>query len=165
MAEEKPFSVENFSNQQLVLFKEAFTIFAAQINKKADYITMKELGSVLRSCGILVSFTDLDIISKEFGNTKQFDFPDFLALAARSNKPNVNETTLVEAFKRFDYANKGSIPVADFKHVMSTLGDILTNDEVDQFVKEADQGGNINYKDYAKRLITEGTDTKPGIPN
>jgi len=124
---EKPFSVENFSTPQLALLKEAYTIFAQQINKKGDYITVKELPNVLRSCGILVSFSDLEEITKEFGNTKQFDFADFLALAARSMKPNVNEETLTAAFRRFDYANKGTLPISDFKHVMSTLGDILTS--------------------------------------
>jgi len=125
---EKGFSVENFTTPQLALLKEAFTIFAQQINKKGDYITVKELPNVLRSCGILVSFSDLEAITKEFGNTKQFDFADFLALSARSMKPNVNEDTLTAAFKRFDYANKGTIPVSDFKHVMSTLGDVLTSE-------------------------------------
>jgi len=157
-AEPKPFSIGDFSNDQLKLFKEAFSIYAGQINKKADYITVKELPDVMRSVGVLVSFNEVDAYTKEFGVTKQFDFADFLALSARSMKPPDNEETLIAAFRRFDPSGKGTIPVADFKHVMTTIGDVLTNDEIDQFIKEADQGGNINYKEYARRLITEGTD-------
>eukprot|EP01101_Sappina_pedata_P012468 TRINITY_DN858_c0_g1_i1.p2 TRINITY_DN858_c0_g1~~TRINITY_DN858_c0_g1_i1.p2 ORF type:complete len:171 (-),score=103.93 TRINITY_DN858_c0_g1_i1:134-625(-) len=160
---DKPFSVDDFTTQQLALFKEAFDIFAQQVDKKGDKITFKELPNVLRSCGILVSFSDLDAIAKDLGTTNFFDFSDFLALAARSNKPQMNEEVLVAAFRRFDPSGKGSIPVAEFRHAMGALGDILSNEELDQFIKEADQGGAINYRDYAKRLLIEAADSKPGV--
>jgi len=86
--------------------------------------------------------------------------PAFYAAATLYGKSKVTEETLKNSFKRFDSAGKGSIPCPEFKHALTTLGDVFTAQEVEEFLKEADTGGVINYNEYAKKLLAEATDTK-----
>lgn len=46
-----------------------------------------------------------------------------------------------EAFKVFDRDNNGFISAAELRHVMTSIGEKLTDDEVDEMIREADQDG------------------------
>ena len=48
---------------------------------------------------------------------------------------------LQEAFKVFDRDNNGYISSAELRHVMTSIGEKLTDDEVDEMIREADQDG------------------------
>ena len=50
-------------------------------------------------------------------------------------------TILKEAFKVFDRDNNGFISAAELRHVMTSIGEKLTDDEVDEMIREADQDG------------------------
>jgi hypothetical protein len=47
----------------------------------------------------------------------------------------------IEAFKVFDRDNNGFISAAELRHVMTSIGEKLTDDEVDEMIREADQDG------------------------
>ena len=49
--------------------------------------------------------------------------------------------TMQEAFKVFDRDNNGFISAAELRHVMTSIGEKLTDDEVDEMIREADQDG------------------------
>ena len=46
-----------------------------------------------------------------------------------------------EAFKVFDRDNNGFISAAELRHVMTSIGEKLTDDEVDEMIREADLDG------------------------
>ena len=50
-------------------------------------------------------------------------------------------TRPTEAFKVFDRDNNGFISAAELRHVMTSIGEKLTDDEVDEMIREADQDG------------------------
>lgn len=50
-------------------------------------------------------------------------------------------TRSTEAFKVFDRDNNGFISAAELRHVMTSIGEKLTDDEVDEMIREADQDG------------------------
>jgi hypothetical protein len=52
-----------------------------------------------------------------------------------------SEEEIREAFKVFDRDNNGFISAAEFRHVMTSIGEQLTDDEVDEMIREADQDG------------------------
>ena len=62
--------------------------------------------------------------------TKVFDI--------RNNKLTIDDQ---EAFKVFDRDNNGFISAAELRHVMTSIGEKLTDDEVDEMIREADQDG------------------------
>ena len=47
----------------------------------------------------------------------------------------------------FDKDDDGFLSVAELRHIMTSMGDKMTNDEVDDMVREADRDGKgkINY--------------------
>jgi len=158
MAEKVQWTVDKFTTDDLALFQEAFQFYAAQVGESADHITLKELPMVLRSVGIPVDFSDEERMKSELSGN--IVFPVFLTAAARCYKQRETNQSLTDAFARFDPAGKGSIPTADFKHALTTLGDPFTAEELDGFLKEADSGGNVNYKDYAPKLLASASDSK-----
>ena len=80
------------------------------------------------------------------------DFPEFLTLMARKMKDTDSEEEILEAFKVFDKDGNGFISAAELRHVMTNLGEKLTDEEVDEMIREADIDGDgqINYEEFVK---------------
>lgn len=72
-------------------------------------------------------------------------------MMARKMKDTDSEEEIREAFKVFDRDNNGFISAAELRHVMTSIGEKLTDDEVDEMIREADQDGDgrIDCKDTA----------------
>eukprot|EP00747_Dinoflagellata_sp_TGD_P076107 gnl/TRDRNA2_/TRDRNA2_159014_c2_seq1.p1 gnl/TRDRNA2_/TRDRNA2_159014_c2~~gnl/TRDRNA2_/TRDRNA2_159014_c2_seq1.p1 ORF type:complete len:247 (-),score=58.22 gnl/TRDRNA2_/TRDRNA2_159014_c2_seq1:71-811(-) len=66
------------------------------------------------------------------------DFPEFLSLQARKMKDTDTEEELIEAFKVFDRDGSGFISIAEMRHVMTNLGERITDEELDEMFREAD---------------------------
>ncbi len=83
------------------------------------------------------------------------DFPEFLSLMARKMKDTDTEEELVEAFRVFDRDGNGLISAAELWHVMTNLGEKLTDEEVDEMIKEADLDGDghINYEEFVRMMM------------
>ena len=62
------------------------------------------------------------------------------------------EEELKEAFRVFDKDGNGFISAAELRHIMTNLGEKLTDEEVDEMIREADIDGNgqINYEEFVK---------------
>merc|ERR1712232_368505 len=88
--------------------------------------------------------------------TGTIDFPDFLSLMSRKMKDTDTEEELVEAFKVFDREGNGFITAAEMKHVMTNLGEKLTDEEVDEMVREAaDDSGMVNYEEFVRMMMSK----------
>lgn len=77
-------------------------------------------------------------------------------MMARKMKDTDSEEEIREAFKVFDRDNNGFISAAELRHVMTSIGEKLTDDEVDEMIREADQDGDgrIDCKSKDKRPRT-----------
>ena len=62
--------------------------------------------------------------------------------------PNPSEEEIREAFRVFDKDGNGFISAAELRHVMTNLGEKLTDEEVDEMIREADIDGDgqVNYE-------------------
>lgn len=88
------------------------------------------------------------------------DFPEFLTMMARKMKDTDSEEEIREAFRVFDKDGNGLISAAElryscwyifllkYRHVMTNLGEKLTDEEVDEMIREADIDGDgqVNYE-------------------
>merc|ERR1711977_352570 len=85
------------------------------------------------------------------------DFTEFLSLMARKMKDTDTEEELRDAFKVFDKDNNGFISAAELRHVMTNLGEKLTDEKVDKMIREADVDGDgqINYEEFVKMMMAK----------
>ncbi|KII85394.1 hypothetical protein PLICRDRAFT_31633 [Plicaturopsis crispa FD-325 SS-3] len=138
---------DQLSRAQSEEFKEAFSLF----DKDGDgTITTKELGTVMRSLGQNPTEAELqDMINEvDADGNGTIDFPEFLTMMARKMRDTDSEEEIKEAFKVFDKDGNGYISAAELRHVMTNLGEKLTDNEVDEMIREADVDGDgqINYE-------------------
>ncbi|KAG8853815.1 hypothetical protein FRB96_007955 [Tulasnella sp. 330] len=137
--------------EQISEFKEAFSLF----DKDGDgTITTRELGTVMRSLGQNPTEAELqDMINEvDADGNGTIDFPEFLTMMARKMKDTDSEEEIKEAFKVFDKDGNGYISAAELRHVMTNLGEKLSESEVDEMIREADVDGDgqINYDEFVK---------------
>ncbi|KAF8692191.1 hypothetical protein HU200_039794 [Digitaria exilis] len=86
------------------------------------------------------------------------EFAEFLALMARKKKTSSSAGAgeeLREAFKVFDKDQNGYISAAELRHVMINLGEKLTDEEVEQMIREADLDGDgqVNYDEFVRMMM------------
>jgi calmodulin len=83
------------------------------------------------------------------------DRAEFLTMMARKMKDTDSEEEIREAFKVFDRDNNGFISAAELRHVMTSIGEKLTDDEVDEMIREADQDGDgrIDYNEFVQLMM------------
>lgn len=76
-------------------------------------------------------------------------------MMARKMKDTDSEEEIREAFRVFDKDGNGFISAAELRHVMTNLGEKLTDEEVDEMIREADIDGDgqVNYEGCAIKFI------------
>ena len=86
------------------------------------------------------------------------DFPEFLMLTSRKMKDTDSEEDIKEAFRVFDRDASGFISAGELAHVMTNLGEKLTDEEVDEMIREADvdNDGRINYEEFLTMMTSDG---------
>ena len=144
------------TEEQIGIFKEAFNNF----DKDGDgFIKTDKLAYVLRSLGQNHTEAELqDIISEiDIDGNGSIDFSEFLTMMACKMKENNNHKDEIhEIFKVFDKEGNGFISVAELSHVMTSLGEELTEEEVKEMIKEADIDGDgqVSYEDFKKFYLS-----------
>ena len=146
----------NLSDDKVNEFKEAFDIFDKD---KDGFITTKELGDIMKNLGQSPSEAELqDMINEvDIDGNGTIDFQEFLGLMARKMRDTDSEEELVEAFKVFDRDGNGLISPNELQHVMTSLGENVTADEVEEMIKEADLDGDghINYEEFVRMIVNK----------
>ncbi|KAF3842405.1 hypothetical protein F7725_024356 [Dissostichus mawsoni] len=151
-----PVPADQLTEEQIAEFKEAFSLF----DKDGDgTITTKELGTVMRSLGQNPTEAELqDMINEvDADGNGTIDFPEFLTMMARKMKDTDSEEEIREAFRVFDKDGNGYISAAELRHVMTNLGEKLTDEEVDEMIREADIDGDgqVNYEEFVQMMTAK----------
>ncbi|XP_057353219.1 calmodulin-2 isoform X2 [Manis pentadactyla] len=149
-------TADQLTEEQIAEFKEAFSLF----DKDGDgTITTKELGTVMRSLGQNPTEAELqDMINEvDADGNGTIDFPEFLTMMARKMKDTDSEEEIREAFRVFDKDGNGYISAAELRHVMTNLGEKLTDEEVDEMIREADIDGDgqVNYEEFVQMMTAK----------
>lgn len=146
-------------------FRTAFRMF----DKDGDgSISTKELGTVMRSLGQNPTEKELREICNEVdvdGNGK-LEFKEFILLMTKHFDSINAECELKTAFQVFDAKKQGYIDEAELRHCLTTIGDCLTTEEVNELLHEADVDGDgcINYLEFVK-IMTQDSLQMPKTSN
>ena len=73
----------------------------------------------------------------------------------RKVKDADTEEEMREAFRVFDKDGNGYISSAELRHVMTNLGERLSEEEVDEMIQKADVDGDghVNYEGWSRVLV------------
>ena len=123
--------------------KEAFVIFDRDNDNK---INMQELATVMRSIGFSPTQADLQAIQQECGN-RLLDINEVQSIISRRAPPPETDDSVREAFRIFDKDGTGYVVAAEIRHVLTHLGEKLSDEEVDEMIREAEitGDGQVNY--------------------
>uniref|UniRef100_A0A2I2ZCH3 EF-hand calcium-binding domain-containing protein 11 n=1 Tax=Gorilla gorilla gorilla TaxID=9595 RepID=A0A2I2ZCH3_GORGO len=110
------------TEEEIPEFIEAFSLFDRDND---GTITTKELETIMRSLGT--------------------DSPEFLTMMARKMKDTQSEEEIREAFLVFDKDGNGCISAAELCHVMTNPREKLTDDKVDEMIRETGIDGDGQF--------------------
>lgn len=90
---------------------------------------------------------------------KAYKFEEFLPIysAVHKEKDTGTFADFNEAFKTFDREGQGFISAAEMRHVLTCLGEKLTDTDVDDIIKATDTRedleGNVKYEDFIQKVL------------
>ena len=133
-------------------------IFKLYDRDKDGLVEMEFFGEMLRSAGGYPLEKELEEITAQLKKNAKggmFNMAQFEAACKEHIKTDETLDDLIKAFKYYDTENTGRISLEDLKESLTTIGDCLTEDEMKEFIKEADLKGtgSFDYVDYAKKLM------------
>ncbi|XP_028123939.1 calmodulin-like protein 8 isoform X1 [Camellia sinensis] len=161
---------DELSEEQIAEFQEAFCLLDKDGDGKHMFlfiflspfwftgcITIEELATAVKSIDQIPTEEDLQSMISEVdvNGNGTIEFGEFLHLLATKMKESEAEEELKEAFKVFDKDQDGYISPNELRNVMFNLGERLTDEEVEQMIRDADLDGNglIDYKEFVRMML------------
>jgi len=142
------------TNEQVAEYKEVFMLF----DKDEDgVLSFPELAVVMKSLGQRPSDEELLKMVRDVSEDPVYhtiEFNEFLQLLSKQQRSGTNYDSLKDAFSIFDKDDDGYIPVNEMRDILQSLGDKMTDQELDEMMAAADSDhdGFINYEDFVTVL-------------
>ncbi|XP_065300925.1 uncharacterized protein [Dermacentor albipictus] len=97
---------------------------------------------------------------------QKVQFPEFLDMVQKCTRAFNPQTDLQDAFRVFDRDGHGFITTAELRHVVTTLGERMTDEEADELIREADPNneGQVDYENFIKIISTPVPPDQYGVP-
>ncbi|KAI5626146.1 calmodulin-like protein 4, partial [Silurus asotus] len=142
------------SQTQINEFKECFSLYD---KKRKGKIEAKDLITVMRSLGTSPTFNEVDrhLQVHKIDKMGELDFSTFLTIMHRQMQQEEPKSEILEAMRMTDKQKKGYILASELRAKLTSLGEKLTDKEVDELFKEAHVGpdGLVHYEEFT-RMVT-----------
>ncbi|XP_064617867.1 myosin-2 essential light chain-like [Liolophura sinensis] len=144
--------MSKISEDQIAEYQETFNLFDTRGD---DKIEASQLGNVLRALNQNPTEAEVRKYGPKDPETR-ISFEQFLPIfqAIGKLKNPLGFEDFVEGFKVFDREQNGCIGCAEIRHLLTSLGERLTEDEVDQLLQGMeDKEGNVNYEEFIRMVM------------
>lgn len=133
-------------------FKDAFSLFDKEASGTISLNNFKSMLKTLKDpaeAQLLEMFREVD---EDDGN---ISLEKFITIMMDGMKDPDTKEIIEESFKVFDREGNGLASAAELRHSLTTTGEKLTDDEVDEMILEPDidGNGNVNYNDIINTMI------------
>jgi len=140
------------SEDMISEYQETFNIFD---NRGDQKVHVWQIGEVLRACGQNPTENEW---KKYMGDDseRRINFNEFLPILKEvaKNRDGSQPADFIEGFKVFDKEQNGTIGTAELRHLLSTLGEKMTEEECEQlFQGHEDAQGNVHYEDLINDVV------------
>uniref|UniRef100_A0A8W8I941 Sulfhydryl light chain n=3 Tax=Magallana gigas TaxID=29159 RepID=A0A8W8I941_MAGGI len=135
--------------------KSAFNLFDKD---NSGFIDAAELKTVLQTLKQNPTDKDVEDMIAELdkNGNKKIEYDEFEKfMADKFKSPDEAEEEMRNAFKIFDKDGSGKIDAKELRHAMKSLGETMTDGEVDEMIKAADQDsdGKVDYSEFVKIMM------------
>ncbi|XP_071610212.1 calmodulin-like protein 4 [Heliangelus exortis] len=147
------------SQDQINEFKECFSLYDK--NQKGK-IKATDLMAVMRSLGASPTPGEVQrhLHLHKIERNSELDFSTFLNIMYRQMKQEEPEKEILMALSMIDRQKRGVITVSELRAKLTRLGEKLSEEEVDDLLKEAKIGpnGTIKYEDFVRVICLPTVD-------
>ncbi|KAI7953457.1 hypothetical protein MJO28_006004 [Puccinia striiformis f. sp. tritici] len=134
--------------------KEAFALFD---KKGTGTISCESLGDLLRALG--QNPTQAEVAELAASAPRDIDFATFSAILNRPGgfSPAGTAEDFIRGFRVFDKEGNGYIGAGELRYVLTSLGEKLSDEEVDELMKGVQIGsdGNIDYEKFVRSILQQ----------
>ncbi|KAK7912485.1 hypothetical protein WMY93_012696 [Mugilogobius chulae] len=135
-------------------FKECFSLYDKKQKGKID---VKDLITVMRCLGTSPTHGEIErhLQVHKIDKSGAVDFSTFLTMMHRQMQQEDPKAEILEALRMTDKQKRGYIQATELRAKLTTLGEKLTQREVDELFREAKikPNGSVNYVEFTQ-LVT-----------
>jgi len=149
-----------FNEDQIAEFQEAFLLYD---NRGDGKIPVSLIGDVMRALGQNPTESEVKKLVHEHRADERVTFEVFLPILQAICSRRSSDTTedFVEGLRHFDKDGNGFISSAELRHLLTTLGERLNDEEVEQLLTgHEDSHGNINYEEFVRTVMNDSNQSK-----
>ncbi len=143
----------SLSEDQKNEYKDTFSLF----DKKGDgKIETSQLGAVIRALGQNPTQADIKRFAQGFSKDHRINFEEFLPILASTQKikEQGGVDDYIEGLRVFDKDGNGTISAAELRHVLTSLGEKMSDEEVTNLLQGMeDLQGQVNYEEFVKMVL------------
>ncbi|KAK9478700.1 hypothetical protein V1514DRAFT_330180 [Lipomyces japonicus] len=133
-------------------YQNAFALFD---KRGVGKVSLEALGDLLRACGQNPTLAEIQELEDSVGG--EFDFDTFVSVLNRPDgfRPPGEPEDYIRGFQVFDKEKTGFIGVGELRYILTSLGEKLSGEEVDELLKNVNvtKEGNVNYTDFVRMIL------------
>ena len=145
--------MSRLNSDDVAEYQEAFSLFD---NRGDGKISVSQLGDVLRALGQNPTETEVKKCCSQQKPEDRITFDQFLPIlqATSRNKSTDTAEDFIEGLRHFDKDGSGYIASAELRHLLTTLGEKLTDEEVEALLQgQEDSHGNVHYEEFVRMVM------------
>lgn len=121
-----------------------------------DRIAKNQLGTLLRALGENPTEAEVKKYASQLTD-ERITFDVFLPIweDVKRNKKELNAEHCVEGLKNFDREGNGQVTLGEMRHLLTTLGEKLSDEEVDQLLAPYASSGIVNYEEFVRTILNQ----------
>ncbi|KAI0984885.1 hypothetical protein GJ496_005129 [Pomphorhynchus laevis] len=138
----------NKRGQCMDALREAFQY----LDKNGDgRVSVREITSFIRGIGQPCSYEGVRALIQKLTRTGEdyIDFKDFMEILS---EPSTSQNDYYQIFNVFDKNGDGYICADELNEIMKSLGENLTQEDIEDMINEADYDGDkkVNFKEFLR---------------